>query len=316
MALQAGQSGQVDVTAWAGHFREPPATGSIVFRPAVSLQVGVDALLRVGVDMTQVTEEQWATLEGQGFGSVVVQRQGRGIAFGLNTRRAPFDDVQVRRAAFLALDPYGALEQSFGIGAVGVGVPGVDPSWLLSRETVAAAFAQPEEAAALFEVTGAGGALTLTVGNFGETYVEHGELLAGQLRDAGFDVTVDVVTRGAYLSRVWTNREYDACVGPRPPTDLPNAFMLALLHSRGGSNVTGIGDAALDALIEAQAVELDPEVRRGLVLRVQEEALEQAAFFVPVISAERWAFSERVEYVPAAMPVGSGDLWRHVRLSD
>jgi peptide/nickel transport system substrate-binding protein len=301
-----GQSGQAKLTAWKGHYRELPQNDSIVFQPVANLDVGVQALLRDAVDMTQVTEEQWDALEGQGYRSVVFQRQGRGIAFGLNTRRAPFDDIEVRRSAFHALNPHAALAEIFGIGTVGVGVPGIDPSWLLPQDQLASAFDGPSDAPALF---------TLTVANFGEEYVAHGELLGGQLREAGFDVMVDVVPRGVYLNRVWTDRDYDAFVGPLPPTDTPNAFMFALLHTRGSSNVTGIGIATLDQLIEAQAVDLVPEARRALVIRVQEAALAQAAFFMPVISAERWAFSQRVEDVPAGIPGGSGDFWRHVRLA-
>ena len=311
-------SGGVDLTAWDGYFRSgEPAARAIVFQPAVRAEVAVE-LLRAGrVDMARVTEEAWPALEASGFGSVVVQRQGRGLLYGLNARRAPFDDVRVRQAAFLALDPHAALAATFGIGAVGVGVPLIEPSWALDDATLRAAFADTEAAAVLLRAAGdRQPSITLTVANFGPAYVAHGRLLAGQLEGAGFDVTVDVVTRGAYLTRVWRERDFDAFVGPLPPTDTPSSFLLSLLHSAGSSNVTGAADPALDALIEQQSAETDAARRGELVREAQQAVLEGAWLFMPVITAERWAFSSRVEGVPAAMRAGAGDLWKYVRVDD
>ena len=310
-------SGQVMLTAWDGYFRDgEPALQGIDFLPVPDLETGA-ALLGVGrADMAQVTEEQWAELSGQGFKSVVIPRQGRGLLFGINARRAPFDDPDLRRAVFAALDPQQALERTFGIGRAGVGVPLRDPSWDVGQEAMSSAFGRPDEAARLLALAGgAPDAVTLAVGNFGEMHVAHGELLAEQLRQAGFDVTTEVLSRGAYLDRVWQRRAFDLFVGPLPPTDTTNAFLLALLHSRGASNVTGAGDPALDLLIEEQSVELDPARRREQLVAIQEAALEGAWLFMPVISAERWAVSPRVLDPPQAMPAGAGDWWKYVRVA-
>ncbi|MCH8284802.1 MAG: hypothetical protein IIC20_09525 [Chloroflexi bacterium] len=79
--------------------------------------------------------------------------------------------------------------------------------------------------------------------------------------------------------------------------------------------MTGAGDAELDALIDEQAVELDP-VRRGELVRgIQVLALERAWMFMPAISAERWAYASRVLDPPRAFPAGAGDWWRSVRVA-
>jgi ABC-type transport system substrate-binding protein len=159
-------------------------------------------------------------------------------------------------------------------------------------------------------------ALTLTIGNFGELHVAHGEALAAQLTAAGFDVTTEVVSRGAYLNRVWERRDYDLFVGPMPPTDTPNAFLLALLHTRGASNVTGAGTANLDALIEAQAVALDQDGRAEIMRLIQGAALDGAWFFMAAGLSERWAFTDRVLSPPLAFPAGSGDWWKYVAVAE
>ncbi len=311
-------SGGVELTAWEGYFRPgEPAARAVSFQPAVRADVAADLLRRGRVDMALVSEEEWRALPAGEFRSVVVQRQGRGVVLGLYERRAPFDDVGVRRAAFRSLDPHAALAEAFGIGAVGIGVPLVAPSWALDDEALRAAFADPDEARALLREAGdARPPVTLVVANFGPAYVAHGELLAAQLGEAGFDVRFEAVSRGAYLTRVWRERDFDAFVGPLPPTDTTSAFLLSLLHSEGSSNVTGASDAALDDLIERQAAETDAARRGELVRAAQAAALDGAWLFMPVISAERWAFSSRVFGVPAGMPAGAGDLWKYVGVDE
>ena len=311
---ERGGTGQVTLTAWDGH-----DTGAkverIVFHPASNPEL-VTRLLRQGrVDLAQVSESDWPALEEEGFSSEVVMRSGRGVLFGLNSARPPFDDPAVRRAAFLALSPGDALRETFGIGSVSTGLPLADGEWAISQQEVDAAFGNPAQARAMLDAAGSGKAITLTVANFGETYVEHGRLLAEQLREAGFDVVVDVLSRAAYLRQVWEGRDFDAFVGPMPPTDTPNAFLLGLVHSEGAFNVTG-GTAAIDALIEHQAAELDGAVRSELARDIQRQMLSEALFFMAAEAAERWAFSDRVTGFLPRMPMGAGDLWALVGVAD
>ena len=78
--------------------------------------------------------------------------------------------------------------------------------------------------------------------------------------------------------------------GLLPPTSTTNSFLFALLHSAGQWNVAEHQDNALDAMIERQAVELDPARRRGLVRDIQRRILDQAYLFSPVNGGSRWVF--------------------------
>ena len=311
---ERGGTGQVTLIAWDGH-----STGTkverIVFHPASNAGL-VTRLLRQGhVDLAQVSESDWAELDAEGFSSEVVHRSGRGVLFGLNSARAPFDDRSVRRAVFLALSPGDALRAAFGTGSVSTGLPLADSTWVIPQDEIDAAFGDQAQARAMLADAGETRLITLAVANFGETYVAHGRLLAEQLEDAGFDVAVEVLSRATYLRRVWEERDFDAFVGPVPPTDTPNAFMLGLVHSDGAFNVTG-GVASLDALIEQQSGELDGTVRAELARAIQREMLSEALFFMAAGAAERWAFSGRVEGLVPHMPMGSGDLWALVSVAD
>ncbi len=303
-------SGGAVLERWDAYALGPrPAIERITFQRAVNLQVGAELLRTGAVDIAQVTEAQWPALAAAGYRSVVLARQGRGVAFGLNARRAPFDDPTVRQAVLAALDPRAGLEDHFGIGSWGLGMPLEEPGWALAPEGV---FDDEARARVLLDRRAPG--FTLAVANFGEAYVAHGRALAAQLEAVGFAVQVAVLSRGEYLATVWTERDFDAFVGPLPPTDLPADFALALLHRRGASNVTGAGSAALDALIEAYATETDAPAREALAREIQHAALEGAWVFMPLIAAERWALGPRIASMPEDIPLGAGDLWAQVRL--
>ena len=311
---ERGATGQVTLTAWEGHDAGAKAE-RIVFHPASNADILVQLLRQGRVDIAQASESDWPALEAAGLSSEVALRSGRGVLFGLNSARSPFNNRTARRAAFLALSPDVALRETFGIGSVSTGLPLAVDTWAVPESELNAAFSDPAQARAILAGGGLDRTISFVVANFGETYVEHGRLLAGQLEAAGFDVTVEVLSRAAYLNRVWQEGDFDAFAGPMPPTDTPNAFLLGLVHSKGAFNVTG-GTESLDALIEQQSVELDGVVRAGTVREIQREMLSEALFFMAAGAAERWAFNERVEGFLPHMPMGAGDLWTLVSAAD
>ena len=317
--FRARASGQVTLTAFEGYFRGgEPALRGIEFIPATDMEAGTVAMRVGNVDMAQVTEAQWERIEGDGFASVVVHRQGRGVVFGVNARKQPFDDERVRTAVFAALDPEAALAASFGIGTYGLGVPVLDSSWLPDEARLREVFGQPGEARdSLREADRLGQTMTLTVANFGEAYVAHGEALALQLRDAGIAASTDVVSRGTVSRSGVAAPRFRSVRGAAASRGHdPTRSCWACCTAVGAPNVTGAGDIELDGLIEEQAVEMDPERRGELVRRIQTLALERAWMFMPAISAERWAYSARVLDPPRAFPAGAGDWWIHTSVAE
>ena len=151
---ERGGTGQVTLIAWDGH-----STGTkverIVFHPASTPELVTRLLQQGRVDLAQVSESDWPALEEEGFSSEVVMRSGRGVLFGLNSARPPFDDREARRAAFLALSPSDALRQTFGIGSVSTGLPLVDGAWAVPQQEVDTAFGDPAQAGAMLDASGA-----------------------------------------------------------------------------------------------------------------------------------------------------------------
>jgi peptide/nickel transport system substrate-binding protein len=123
-----------------------------------------------------------------------------GIVF--NTRRAPFDDLALRRAASSAIDRREIVDgYLYGYGTPADGpVPPDVPGYLpvpAPRPASRAEARTPES----FQL--------LTVGS-GEAALE--QMVQARLRPAGFTVTIRQLELGAFLGRVYGSHDFDAAV--------------------------------------------------------------------------------------------------------
>ena len=242
---------------------------------------------------------------------------GAGLEVALNTRVAPFDDPRARAAAFLAMDPWRAVEEAWaGTAFVSLGIPLARPDWLLEDDALRSFFANPDEARAGFAPLPGGPARTarMTVGDFGERYDDHAWLIAEELAAVGFEVSLEKVNRRVFAERAWLGGEYQMFVGPIAPMVTPNAYLLTLLHSQGRWNTTGHRDDTLDALIESQAQTYDEAERRELVREIQVRALQGAYRYMPATSVSLWTWWPRVRGFHPNFAASEYAHWREVWL--
>ena len=248
-------------------------------------------------DVQRVSPNEWRGILGEGRSpqSVVVSQPGTGLILSMNTSQPPFNDQWVRRALLQALDPWDYVASLWaGNGDVSVGIPTIRADWLLSRRDMRGTyFADP---AAARDALAAQGLVEfdLLVGDFGDLYRDQGRRLEQDLRAAGFSPRVQFLLPAQYATRVFANKQYQASLGVLPPTTSINSFLLSVLHSQGQWNLAAHNDAALDQMIQAQAVEMDVEVRGQQLRNIQQRVLDQAYLFSPVTGATRWVMDPAV----------------------
>lgn len=256
--------------------------------------VGIVDVYRVPPDLQDVLDES-----GAEFDTFMSFQGGTGLVLTMNTSRAPFDNLQVRKAVLRALDPWDYVRTIWSDqGYVSLGIPVMTPDWLLSRDEIRGTyFADPEAAEDLLATVDPLVSLKfdLDVAFYGDFYIEQGIKIEEDLRSVGFEPTFNEINPSQYQDIVWLDKDYQIAVGQLPPSTTTNGFLFPTLHSASPlGNVVDHSNDLLDAMIVEQAVVTDPDTRKELVRGIQELLLDEAYLFSPVTGAVRWAVNPRV----------------------
>ena len=229
--------------------------------------------------------------------SLEIPQPGSGIEVAFKTIGPPFEDVRVRKAAMLSMDPVRLIEEQWGgFGFVGTGFPVISPDWLLPESELASRFDDTESAQSLLRDVGraSGTPVTITVGDFGQQYLDYADAVSVGMQSVGFDSRVEIVNRRQFGESVWLRGDYQMMLGPPAPVSTPNGFLLPVFHSEGVWNTTGHREDALDAMLESQAVEHDAKKRAELIRRIQNHILDHGYRFMPFTRTEIWTWQPRV----------------------
>ena len=261
------------------------------------------ALLQAGqIDVVVAPPTDWAHLEQSSveFNSRVSHQPEIGMVMSLNTQSPPLNNLAVRQAIFRAVDPWEYVDIDWwGQGGVGIGMPVHSPEWQLEQGEMLANYLGSHSAArdilADHYITYPP-ALDIAVADLGPDYRQVARQVARDLESVGFEPNVtplDPVTMQRMM--FGEDRDYQIALAPAPPHPTTNGYLYSLLHSGGPGNIANHQDEALDALIEAQAAELDPALRQKRLLDLQRHALEQAYMFSPITGSYRWVFNWDLE---------------------
>ena len=130
--------------------------------------------------------------------------------------------------------------------------------------------------------------INIRVGEFGEDYINTALSLAEAIDRLGLIARVEAVST-QHLRRRDLERGRLRRLRGRTSTTHQRKLSVVRYPPFGGPwNTTGYSTEELDALIESQAVELDPLVRRELVLEIQREIFRGAHLFRPAASVSHW----------------------------
>ena len=274
------------------------------------------------VDVVLLPPEEWRKLDASntGIASIISKQAGTGVALSMNVQAPPLDRLSVRRAILNSIDPWQYVETIWsGQGFVSMGVPVQGPDWLLSRDEMRTQhFADPGAARELLAASGVLGPvdieLTVRTEEHGEIYLELAERIAGDLRQVGFNPRIRRLNPLQFSEAVLEHRDYELALGVLPPTSTTNTFLMALLHSEGRWNITGHQDSLLDAMIQEQAAEFDPEQRKLQLVEIQRHVLAQAYLFTPISRGFRWVFNQDVKGFYPNNALSEYNYWSRVWL--
>ncbi len=270
---------------------------------AMSVNARRLALLQAGqIDVLVTPPTDWQELDRSSveFNSRVSQQPEIGMVMSLNTQQQPLDNLAIRQAIFRAIDPWEYVDLNWwGQGGVGMGMPVRGDQWQLAQsELLAGYLGSPSLARDILQENEIfyPPTLELAVADLGPNYRQVADRIAEDLAAVGFKVNMTPMDPATLHRSIYgEERNYQIALAPAPPHPTPNGYLYAILHSDGPGNIANHEDPVLDALIEGQAAELDPERRRRTMLAMQRRAMEQAYLFSPITGSYRWVFNWDLE---------------------
>ena len=210
----------------------------------------------------------------------VIPNYSKGIIFALNSTRYALDDVLFRRYIFshLDLNSYESLS---------IGLPITSKDWKLNTKSESSYTNIPQLAASIkYDLSNSANIerlnhpLNFYVGDYGDEYMALGIKYHTMLSNAGINVNLEFLNPKEYYEKVWVEQDYDLTLGPKIPTDIPNAFLYGMIHSTGRYSITNHQLDFLDSIIEKQnSNDID---RSGHIIDLQRYVLENALLFEPI----------------------------------
>jgi peptide/nickel transport system substrate-binding protein len=287
-AFKAVGAGPYKVVSWTknselvldrfdGYWRGPAPIERIVFRPVQDDAVRLANLMAGTVQLIDAVPPQAVdTLAGD---PTVALRQQPGLgfsAFSFNTRQAPFDKVELRRAFAKAVDPETVLRVAyFGQGTVAAGAIPPTVGWAFDVGLLPQS-ADPAGAATLLAEAGVAlpVPVTITVTN-APLQVRAAEVIQAQAALAGFAVTIQQVDPTSLIT-VLRKGEFDLCFSPWSGRSDPDGNMFGWFTAKGPQNFSGYDNPEVTQMLQEARAEADQATRATLYRRVQMRISEDA----------------------------------------
>lgn len=187
-----------------------------------------------------------------------------------NMRRAPFNDLRLRRAVNLAVDRRAIVDKALsGLGTPAVGFYTPAVTWAYNGN----ARVPPHDVAAARRLVAEAGPVPRIVfafpGTPGAAPTPVGAEIISQLQDVGLRIDPRPFAPQDYLAHIMTERAFDLLVlsgsqGPDPDT------MAARFGSGGSMQVMGYSNPDLDAILARGGMLSDPKARAAAYYRAQD----------------------------------------------
>lgn len=216
---------------------------------------------------------------GDGF-EVVKSNSNSVQLLALNNAAKPFDSKLVRQAVSYAVDP-DEIIRTVELGAgVRVGTPVIPGLKKYYDGSLANAYGRNvEKAKQLLTQAGYanGFSFTITVPSNYTVHVDTAQVIAEQLKEAGVTARIKQVDFATWLSKAYTDREYEATVVSVDGATLSPKSYLGRYVSTDAKNFVNYKSEAYDALYAEAGIEPDEAKRVELYKQAQKLLSQDAA---------------------------------------
>ena len=216
----------------------------------------------------------------------------------LNTKKAPFDKVEVRQAIAWALDRAAIRDLAYlGSGEIGVEeVPSGSP-WYDGQDPYSSA-PDANKGKALLAKAGFPNGLSveyLGLPQYPEL-LKTGEVVKEQLKAIGIDMTIKQVDVSVWFD-AFSKGDYQITSAYQERTIDPDNFYALVIKTGGSINTTGYSNPEVDKLIDQAAASTDDATRKKLYTQIRQTVRDEA----PLI----FVHYETINYLMEKKVVGS-----------
>lgn len=267
------QGDHISLKKHAGyHHAGQPHLDTVTFKFLLVDQGRIDSLSAGELDWVDaVPLQQVATLvKDPRFTFVTSPTAGIPDFLAMNTRKAPFNKVEVRQAVAIALDRKAIREVAYlGSGEVGVEEVPTGSPWYDGKDPYASG-PDVAKAKALLVAAGYGGGVTveyLGLPQYPEL-LKTGQVVRDQLKAIGITMNIKQVDVSVWFD-AFSKGEYQITSAYQERTIDPDNFYSLVLRSGGPINTTGYTNPKVDALIDSAAASTDEAKRKDLYAQVR-----------------------------------------------
>lgn len=297
--VEAGQA--VHLVAHPGYFRGAPKLRGITGRYILSDSTRELAFTAGELDlMSGRREQRWVERMRQARGAVVeVFEPGEFRTLLLNTRKAPLDDVRVRRAVAHAVN-VDLIVRFVGADVARRGVSPVPPGYLGGITDVTTFAPDPARARALLTEAGHANGVSIpaVVSNI-SSQLPIMEQVQALLRRAGITLEMEIVDHATYHQRIRQDLSgmtfYGAARFPIADSYLTQFYHSMSAPGRPTMSLNFAHCAAADAEIDAARAETDPARQMALWATAQKK-ISDAVCSIPLYDLlQVWVRTEKLD---------------------
>lgn len=234
---------------------------------------------------------QGGSVDGAGIANNVASQLGSGFSvipsnsnsvqlLALNNAAKPFDSPLVRRAVSYAVDPDEILKTVVLGKGVRVGTPVIPGLKKYCDQSLTHAYDRDvSKAKQLLAQAGYanGFSFTITVPSNYTVHVDTAQVIADELREVGIKASIKQVDFATWLSRVYTDRDYEATVVSVDGATLSPKSYLQRYVSNNAKNFVNYKSDRYDKLYAEAETEPDEAKRTALYKQAQQVLSQDAA---------------------------------------
>ncbi len=296
--VQWDKNEKIVFEAFDEHWRGRPQIDQVVFRIIPDDFARFAALTAGEVDViSNLPPERIAEVEEDPNVKVGAVHSVRNLFVGMNTWEPPFDDVRVRQAMNHAIDVELIVDTIFDGHAYPNGSPcnqmltGYDPNFEGYEY-------DPEKAKALLEEAGYPDGFEVTFWGPNGKYLKDKEVqeaMGAMLAEIGVTVEHRMPEWAEYWGQ-YSPGELDGLMFLGTGNPLIDCDMTMTYRFYSETAGQYFNSPELDAMIEAEQQEVDPEARQEIFVEIQQYLKDQAAWIYLYDQEDLYGLSERVQW--------------------